>query len=122
MKYITPIVMVFAIFGAYSISNSVFDVYVAIFFGLLGICFRHFEIPISPVIIGATLSSLIELNLRRTLQLSSAAGKSLFPFLLGRPLSLALMAIVVVFFVMFCLMRGKKTKNRAGKSADCPER
>lgn len=100
-----------------SINNSVFEVYAAIFFGLLGVLFRRFGVPVSPVIIGATLSSLIELNLRRTLQMTSAAGQDFFPFLMGRPVSAVLMAVAAVFFVLFFLMRGKKgngAKKRAG--------
>ena len=112
MKYITPIVLAFAIFGAYSINNSVSEVFIAIFFGLLGVCFRHFEIPVSPVIIGATLSSLIELNLRRTLQMASATDIGLASFFLKRPISVVLMVVVAVFFVMFFLMKGKKEKER----------
>ena len=112
MKYITPIVLAFAIFGAYSINNSVSEVFIAIFFGLLGVCFRHFEIPVSPVIIGATLSSLIELNLRRTLQMASATDIGLASFFLKRPISVVLMVVVAVFFVMFFLMKGKKKKER----------
>lgn len=111
MQYLIPVVMVFALFGAYSINNSMLDVYTAVVFGILGVLLTRFGIPVPPVIIGVVLSPLIEQNLRRSLQMADASGKSFVRFLAGRPLSLALMVMVVLFFILFFGMRDKD-KNK----------
>ncbi|MEX1057397.1 MAG: tripartite tricarboxylate transporter permease, partial [Natronospirillum sp.] len=63
--YIVPTVLVLSLFGAYSLRNSLFDVFIAIAVGILGAIFRRFNIPPAPIIIGVVLGPLIEINLSR---------------------------------------------------------
>lgn len=111
MQYIIPAVMVFALFGAYSINNRMLDVFTAVGFGILGVLLSRFEIPIPPVIIGVVLSPLIEQNLRRALQMAKAAEIPFPLYVIQRPLSLVLLVIVVFFFVLFFGMRAKNDKT-----------
>jgi len=115
MNYIIPLVLVFAAFGAYSINNNMFDVFVAIAVGIVGTILTRFEVPIPPIIVGAVLSPLIEQNLRRSLEMARAEQQFLGRFILGRPLSLVLVVVVVVFFILFFRMRGKKGTGKEMK-------
>lgn len=103
MEYIIPAVIVFAVFGAYSCSNRVSDVSVALFFGIVGAVFIKLQIPISPVIIGQILGPIIEANLRRCMSICTAKNISFVSYVINRPLSVVLLivlAAVAVFFLV----------------------
>ena len=63
----TYLILLFSVVGAYSIRNSLFDVWVAVVFGLLGYLLRKFRIPITQVVLGAILGGLFETALRQSL-------------------------------------------------------
>jgi len=111
MKFLIPVVLVFAMFGAYSGSYNLFDVYAAIVIGLIGVILNKFEVPLTPVIVGAVLSSLIELNFRRTMQLTNAAGENILLFIIKRPTSLIILGIVLAFYIFLTIKNFKKRKQ-----------
>ncbi|QQO09571.1 tripartite tricarboxylate transporter permease [Breznakiella homolactica] len=110
MQYLIPLVLCFSIFGSFSINNSMFDVFVALIFGILGIVLRTFDIPLSPLMIGAVLSNLIELNYRRSVALAGSQGVSLPMFILGRPICLIVLGIFVLFVAVMVYSNIKKKK------------
>ena len=62
VKDFIPAVLAFSIFGAYSARNSLFDVLVAVVFGLIGLVFKRFQIPVAPAVLGMILGlSLIHI-------------------------------------------------------------
>lgn len=103
--YITPAVLVFAIIGAYSVNNSMFDVWIAIGFGLMGILFNRFSIPMAPVIIGVVLGPLIESSLSRAITIANARQLHLLEYLLSSTLSLVLLAVVFLLILVVLQMR-----------------
>lgn len=111
MQYLIPLILCFSIFGSFSINNSMFDVFVALIFGILGILLRAFDIPLSPLMIGTVLSQLIELNYRRSLVLASSQGVSLPIFMLGRPVNIIILIILAFFF--FITVRSSLKKKKA---------
>mgnify|MGYP002629537555 CR=1 FL=1 len=56
-----------ALIGSYSLNNSLFDVLMCIFFGIVGWAFKKVDIPLSSLILGFVLGDLVESNFRRTL-------------------------------------------------------
>lgn len=65
-----PIIMVLSIIGAIAINNRVFDAWIVLIFGILGILMNKFDFPITPIILGFILGPLAETNLRRALRLA----------------------------------------------------
>ena len=108
MYYLVPMVIACALFGAYSISNNVRDIFLIVVIGILALILTKLEFPTSPMIVGFVLSSLIEQNFRRTLKLASTKGLSFFGFIFSKPLSIALVVLLVLLIVVFCLMGEKK--------------
>ncbi len=90
-----PIVFVLCTVGAFAITQRVFDIYVMLFFGLVGFVLRELKFPMAPMILGLVLGELLENNLTRALVLSDG---SLAPFF-TRPLSGALAAITIFSIV-----------------------
>lgn len=111
MKYIVPIVLVFAMFGTYALNNSMFELIAAIVLGIIGAIFKRFNIPCAPVVIGVVLCDMIELNLRRSITLAGIYGHSLFVYVFTRPLAIFLAAIFLVMFIVFFSM-GKDRKQQ----------
>ena len=66
-----PIIAVLCIVGAYSNANNMFDVLIAIVFGLIGFGMKKFGYPGAPLVLGLILGPIAEENLNRALVISN---------------------------------------------------
>ncbi len=89
--FLMPIVAALSVMGAYAIGLSIFDVYVMLAFGLLGIIFYKLNIPAAPLILGAILGPLVDTNFRRSL-LASDGDLSVF---ITRPISVVFVVLII---------------------------
>lgn len=64
------IIMIFLVVGSYTINYNVFDVFVMILFGIVGLIFRRLDIPLAPLVLTLVLGPLMERSLRESLQIS----------------------------------------------------
>ncbi|MGW8115406.1 tripartite tricarboxylate transporter permease [Caproicibacterium sp. NSD3] len=114
-----PIIMVMCCVGAYSSDSRIFDVQCVLFFGLLGLFFKAFKIPSTPLIIGFILGPMFEENFRKALQASHGSW-SIF---ITRPICCAFLVIAVVFcvFTVRRNLKQKKAVEAAGKIFDTAE-
>lgn len=64
-----PIVFAFSVIGAYSLAQSMLDVYIALIFGVIGYLFRRFGFAVAPVAIGLILGEMVETNLQNSLKM-----------------------------------------------------
>jgi putative tricarboxylic transport membrane protein len=65
-----PMIVVVAVTGIFASENYMFNVYVAMVFGLVGLAMMAFDFPIAPVIIGLVLGTKAEFNLRVAMLMS----------------------------------------------------
>ena len=86
---LTALILLFMVIGAYTINFSVFDVFVMIGFGLVGLALRHLEIPLAPMVLTLVLGPLMERSLRESLEISQGD----FGIFLNRPISAVLIAL-----------------------------
>jgi putative tricarboxylic transport membrane protein len=75
--YLYAGILVFAMVGAYALNNLSFDLWAALFIGIVGLLFRRFGYPITPLILGVILGPMAEVELRRTLQISNGDPSAL---------------------------------------------
>ena len=68
--YLYAGIILFAVVGAYALNNFVFDLWMALAIGILGLLFRRYGYPITPLILGSILGPMAEVQFRRTLQIS----------------------------------------------------
>lgn len=92
--YLMPAVGMISFVGIYGITNSTFDLYLMIAFGVLGWVMRKFDMPMVPVILGVLLGELMEKNLRRALTISDGNLSILY----GSPLAVSLLLVAVLGF------------------------
>lgn len=90
-----PAIVVFICLGVYSVSNSVFDIYLVAAFGALGYALLILGFSPAPLLLGFILGPLMEENLRRALLISRGR---LTPFL-ESPISATLLAASALLIV-----------------------
>jgi len=88
-RLLYPLIFAFSFIGSYAVRSSVFDVGVCLVFGLVGWLLSRAKFPVSPMVLGMILGTMIEKNLRATLMMG---GFSLF---VQRPLSLTLLLLAL---------------------------
>lgn len=61
-RYISPVILLFCIVGAFAINNSTLAIVVLVGAGLLGLAMESARIPIAPAILGLVLGDVVERN------------------------------------------------------------
>jgi putative tricarboxylic transport membrane protein len=87
-----PVIVMLCTIGAYATTTRVFNVYLMLGFGVLGMLLRRWGFPMAPMILGLVLGELLDKNLLRGLTLSDG---SLLPFF-TRPICMALASLCLV--------------------------
>jgi putative tricarboxylic transport membrane protein len=111
-RYLYPLILIFCLIGAYSISNSVFDVLIMMIFGVVGYLFRKFEYQGAPLLLAFVLGPLLDFNLRQALLVSEGRFGDFFT----RPISaitLGLAALLLLSNAIPSVMR-RLTQYREG--------
>lgn len=85
-KFLLPLIMMFCLVGVYSTNFSVFDVFVMIFFGIIGYLMNKFQYEPAPFIMGLVLCPIFENAFRQSLSLSDGS----FWIFFSRPISAVL--------------------------------
>ncbi|MEW6660876.1 MAG: tripartite tricarboxylate transporter permease [Bacillota bacterium] len=90
-----PIIFLLSLVGAYSMRNSLFDVWLAIGFGVIGYFMQKYDFPVSPILLSLILGPMAEANLRRALIVSQGDPM----ILVSRPISALLLIAAVVSII-----------------------
>ena len=112
-QILIPCVMVLCTIGAFSMTNSTFDVFIMLIFGLVGYILRRFNFPLPPLTIGIVLGKLTETNMQRSLIMSDGSMSIFFT----RPLSAIFLAIGLLSLFSRLIKKYKKSilnRNRKG--------
>ena len=91
--------------GTYSLNQSIIDVWIMLFFGVLGFFMRRYGFSVVPVIIGLILGELVEGTLRQSLVIFDGNWLMFFT----RPIALTFF-ILSLIALAFPLIRAKKLK------------
>src|SRR5690606_25161349 len=112
--FLYPVICVFTVIGAYSISNSIFDVYLMALFGLLGYAFRKVGAEPAPLILALILGPMAEEYLRRALLLSHGDA-SVF---VTSPLSLGTLIIAALLVCSILLPQFRRVRQEGLQEVD----
>jgi TctA family transporter len=97
--FLFPAILVFCAIGAFSLSNSTFDVFLLAAFGVVGYVLRKLDCEPAPLLLGFILGPMMEENLRRALMINRGDASVLFT----RPISCALLVGAIALLVMVLL-------------------
>ena len=90
--YLYAGILFFASLGAYSVNLQAFDLVVLLILGGLGFMMRRYGLPVLPLILGVILGPRLEVQLRKTLQLSGGEISGLW----SEPFAVAIYIIVAI--------------------------
>jgi putative tricarboxylic transport membrane protein len=92
------VIYVLCVVGSFAITQRMFDVYVMLFFGIVGFVLREMKYPMAPLVLGIVLGDLLDLNLRRGLLLTNGDPTPFFT----RPIS-AVICLIIVFTILMSI-------------------
>jgi putative tricarboxylic transport membrane protein len=78
--------------GAFAVAQNTFGMGIAIAVGILGLLFRRYGYPITPLILGVVIGPLAEQELRRAVQISNGD----FMTLVEKPFSVVVYSLLVI--------------------------
>jgi putative tricarboxylic transport membrane protein len=105
-KLLFPLILLFCLIGAYSINNVVFDLYVMIFFGVMGWVMRKFGYEAAPLVLAYVLGPMLETALRQSLLISGGS----FLIFFTRPISAISLGVAFLLLLSNLLPYFKKQR------------
>lgn len=118
-KTLVPVVLVACMVGAYAMRNSLFDVFLTLAFGALGIAMRLNGYPIIPMVLGLILGPMAESNFMRALMLGNYTVNYFFETTIAKVLT-----VLLIFSIAPSVRRAlKKRRSRtdAATTATSPQ-
>jgi putative tricarboxylic transport membrane protein len=104
-----PLIILFCLIGAYTISNSIMDVFFMLIFGMIGYLFKKLRYEPAPLILAFVLGPMLEYHLKQSLMLS----KGSFQIFFARPISSTCLVIAFVLLLLPLLPRFRKKRPGA---------
>jgi putative tricarboxylic transport membrane protein len=104
--YLMAFIYALVVSGVYAIENSLFQVALALGFGVIGYAMRFLGLPVLPLVLGVVLGFMVESNYRRALVLSDG---DYFTFVRD-PISAGLLALAFLF------VAGSLFRHRTGRA------
>ena len=95
-RLLAPLILGVCIVGAYSPRNAMFDIWVALAFGILGYIMRKINWPIAPLILGYILGGMLETALRNSMQISFGS----LAIFIERPICATFLALTLVWIIV----------------------
>lgn len=109
-----PLILFIALIGAYVINGSEMDLYLMLFFGVVGYLMRKFDYEPAPLILAYVLSPILEDSLRQSLIIS---GGSMGIFV-SRPIAAGFLFIAALLLISAVLPAIRKKRNALAATAD----
>ncbi|WP_017729542.1 tripartite tricarboxylate transporter permease [Halalkalibacterium ligniniphilum] len=107
------LVIMFSLIGVYSVSFSIFDLYLLIMFGVFGYFMRVFAFPAAPFILAFILGGMMEQALRQSLTISGGSWSIFF----NSSIAISLFAIALLSLIIPQIRNRKQKKDSADLSA-----
>lgn len=109
LTFVAIAIVMLSVIGSYAINNSMLDVWVVLIFGVVGYFASRVSLNTGAMALGIILGPMIEENLGKCVNLSSAMGGSVFDVFVASKISVLLIIMTVLSFISpFILSRVKK--------------
>lgn len=102
-----PLVAVLSVVGAFSLSNSLFEVWLMVGFGVLGYVMKKLKIPSVPIVLALILVPMVESELRRALVMTPGGFLSFFT----RPIFVVLFGAACLSLLSAFVLQIRRAKN-----------
>ena len=112
-RILFPFILLFCLIGVYTINNNVIDIFLMIFFGVVGYVATKFEFEAAPFVLAVVLGPMMEKACRQSLIMSQGD----FTIFVTRPITAVIFGITafLLFFPLFAkAMRRKIARLEEG--------
>ena len=110
-----PLIVSISVIGAYAINGSMTDLYLILFFGVVGYVFDKVDIPVAPLVLSLVLGGMMEQSFRQAMTISGGNPQ----IFVGSVITVSLVVLSVISVLTpFFLARFKAFKNAAPAEAD----
>jgi putative tricarboxylic transport membrane protein len=112
---IAPVILVICAIGAYTVHNSLFDVWLMLIFGVMGYVFKKLDYPLAPLVLALVLGDRAEDSFRQAMLMSQGDMRIFFANeLVG---SVTTLSLILLFWPLIsrvmAIARGKNGKAAA---------
>lgn len=107
-KILLPLILLFCLIGVYSVDNTIFDLYLAIFFGVGGYLMRKFGYELAPIIIAFVLGPKLEQALRQSFLISQGSPM----IFITRPISGIILGVAFLLLLSHFFPNFKKSRKK----------
>lgn len=104
-----PVITSLSVIGSYAIRNNVFDVYVMVFFGMIGYLMKKFDFPAAPAVLALILGPMAERNLITSIQMCKG---SILGYYATRPICILFMVLIAVTLLSPVLQKKRKQPKK----------
>ena len=105
-----PTVAVLCVIGSFALRHNMFDVYVMLFFGFVGLAMRWLDMPVVPLLLALVLGSQLEEHLR--VALTSSKGDVAIFFTSPISLTFLCLSAVSIVWSLYSARRSKKSDEK----------
>jgi putative tricarboxylic transport membrane protein len=106
-----PVIMLLCMFGAYAVSNNIFELWIVLATGLLVWVMNENDYPTAPLILGLVLGQVVEQNFMSSI-IKADGNMMMF---VSRPVAavLAIITLIVWFFPLIGVLRRRAARDPA---------
>ena len=109
-----PLIIIFCVVGAYTINNSIMDVFFMLIFGVVGYLMKKLKYDAPPLILAFVLGPMLEYSLKQSLMVSKGSFKIFF----SRPISAICLIVASILLVIPMIPRMRKKRFGATHESD----
>jgi putative tricarboxylic transport membrane protein len=110
-----PLIIAISVIGSYAINGSTTDLYLILFFGVVGYIFDKIDIPVAPLVLSLVLGGIMEQSFRQAMTISGGNPKIFF----NSTITITLVVLSIISILTpFILARFKAFKNATVAEAD----
>jgi putative tricarboxylic transport membrane protein len=113
-EYLFPLILLFCLIGAFSLNNSVGEIGLMLFFGVVGYLMKKFDYEAAPLVLAMVLGPMMENALRQSLIMANGSAA----IFVTRPISLGVVALVLALLILPMLPWVKKKREVIAEIAE----
>src|SRR6187399_622195 len=116
---IAPIILVICVVGAYTVHNSMFDVWMMMVFGVMGYVFKKLDYPLAPLVLALVLGDRAEDSFRQSMLGSQGDLRAFFSN--GLVGSITTLSLLLLFWPLISKALAVIRGGRIGRPPAAPE-
>lgn len=103
-----PVITALSVIGSYAIRNNIFDVYVMLFFGIVGYLMKKFDFPAAPTVLALILGPMAERSMLTSIQMCKG---NILVYYFTRPICVFFVILILFTFLSPLLQKRNRTKK-----------